>query len=621
MAQLYMKLQQPTKGEECYSQALQLAENHAEAWCGLVCIQAVLGKEDEVKKIIAAASTKLSKVSRGGTLTLLGSVIKMFCHSVLDNWWDQPFWRMLSVAAAMDSSDIIIREIDTGMDFAKVHSHHYPHGMLLVCQGLVHFFRGGCGNDHYQTLLALKCWEDARIAARRITPSGRWELGFIYWKVFWLLGMYHFDQAAAEVNSNPQLVAGNNIDKLQSLVREHDQLVGGISPAKTYLAASCVLQGDTESAKGVLSSDMVRTSNTLSDGDYNNDFDGLCHLSAILTSTGDYKNAYVALMSKPSEADGLFRLNLKKVLTELFAFGQEDSSIPEESPAAQIIAFAEVICSPQTDNSNNILRLKAKADELKNREIERFSSSAETENQGSLVTELKDAIKQDTTDDLAHQEADISSAAARQALCGGEDAQSREKAFSDISDLLDKVLMHLVDTCKPSTCDGCCAERWDWKSDMFMCKYCHDTYLCETCVNQLKARADWAPTFTCRSTDDWVRFPKITAKRWVETFMGVVWIPKDTTTDDEGHFIDGDEMVHVSVWLTDVMKSWGIDRSDWDLDEDKGVYSSAPPTQQEENGDAVEDDAGLDFDTPPENENKPNEGNKLVIWVRALIKT
>ncbi|KAK4165325.1 hypothetical protein QBC43DRAFT_315721 [Cladorrhinum sp. PSN259] len=618
IAGVYLLLGQPTKGEEYYRRTLELHQFDSEAWCALICVQIALGKEDEVKATILSTLKKKQSIDGGydEELSLLGSAIVLYCEGENEPWWYKLFWRMLSLAATSDSCAILLKDMSVGIDRAKADSHHSSHCMLLVCKGSVHFFRGGCGRDPEQTSLALKCWEDARGIARRTIPTEGWELGNIYSKAFWFLGLYYFDLAMenrrsvssekseADVNGSPR-AAANPVGKLQSLVREHEQVVGGLSSAKSYLASFHALQDDFESAKAVFAADMAKASNTLSDGYNDNDRPALAQLVTIFMNTGEFENAYVALMACSCYPEHLFKYALKEVLTELFNFGQ-DSELEEGSVATQIILFSESNCSPQNDTALNIRILLSKANELKAERLAAMEATRQREKQitarNEVVVEVtgisdipdrnnslpdRDPTASEKVEATGDQKPEIT-VTVGPALPDNESnnndvtpvanqpAVSPQTSDLRIITILENLQSSLSDTYMYNqvNCMGCRLETWGLGSEMFACKYCYNTFLCGTCVNQLKAESTWSPSFVCRSNHEWLRFPKMTPKHWVESFMGVVRVPKGT--DDDGNFIDGDEAVTVPTWLTEVMKPWGIERSDWDMDSGRTAPSTAP---------------------------------------------
>lgn len=608
IADMYMDtMREAVKAEEYYSWALRVDEDDAEARIGLVCIMLALGREEEAQGLIsAAAMAKAASKFAEDNLTRLGMMTVFFCESTVGRWWDLPFWRVLTVVATMDSHATLLRDISVAIEREKGDSHHYPLCLLLLCKGFIYFFRGGQGTDPEQTSSALKCWEDARGTARRNIHPGRWELKFIYVKSLWLMGMYYFDQAlskrqpasVAESSDGPQRVFVNNIDKLRSLVGEFEQLMWGLSPAKAYLASLYTMGDDFEAVKTLYAPDMARLSNTLSDGDGSNDSQALEQLREILMTSGDTKNAYVTTMLIPCFADKLMSVGLRDLLIELFTLGQ-GAVIAEGTPAAQLISVFDSDCNPYGDVRSTIRILMEKANELEGTgppAVDANSGAGEDvdgsdrlENdiaeEATPMSEMIDGPNtrpDDTTtsaepaDDLPDKKPEIATTV-EATYSNKEPSVVNEHPPKRGFAALGKLLMRIMSAFKFNyafCCRGCQLRAWDMGSDVYTCKYCHDSALCQVCLDQIKANT--GPIFACRPTHDWIRLPRLTPKRRAETLMDMVRIPKGV--DDEGNFIDGDELVPASVWLTDLMKSWGIERSEWDMSSERrsGRNSSSP---------------------------------------------
>ncbi|KAK4174017.1 hypothetical protein QBC36DRAFT_334622 [Triangularia setosa] len=559
----------PTKALEFFEEAYRLAPDDPNVVFDLMSQLYVLGREAEAQAIFTktAESKKAAEQTEAGTtegnpedLTKLAEVIK--AAAGIDFWkrTDVAFWRLVFMATATGRMSDLMRDLEAAHEQVASQERQYMQCMLTLYKGIAHFASHHAGFGNLETAVA-SC-EKARQFARDTTDSYNWWVEQIFEKTTHVYDRYHFNQASGKGRIADSTFQGveSHIRALETSASAFEKSCTGLAPAKGFLAAYYTLKEDSVAARSVFSSDMVRISNMLSDGDASNDTDGLIQLKAVLLFTGDIQNAAVGFRLLPPHIGKIGVKHFKTLLTHLLC----PEGVPAEgSIVAELLSWADAEYSKVDDP---LYRFGVKLDKI-------LESYYKTRTADGGPDRVVDVTKGDAPP------VDRSSAEKGNAVVGIE---ADDATLKTLEVLRKKMHFNLERTCDSCYCDD--IERcWDFERESYACKYCW-VDLCETCLDKIKKSDRNQLHPICSPDHDWVRLPKWTLQHWMDTFKNVVRMPK---IGENGEIIDGEEVIPVAEWFKGVFGRWGIEHDkDWDIN-DKEPEEEKEDEKVEANGGEV----------------------------------
>ncbi|KAK0674342.1 hypothetical protein QBC41DRAFT_239960 [Cercophora samala] len=611
----------PGKALEFFKEAHELAPDDGDVAFDLIRQLNAVGQEVEAQVIFAkiAESKKVAEPSATEATdeavdedaevpSRLSGVIEAAASHEFWKRTDLAFWRLVSMATATNHMDTFMRDLEASYQQAVTLETNWTQSMLLMYKGIAHFASHHTGFGNLETAVA-SC-EQARQFARDTTDTYKWWVEQIFEKATTLFDRYHFNQASGKGRLADTTVqdVGLHIRALESSASAFEKYCTGLGGAKAYLAAYYTLQKDFEAARGVFSSDMVRISNMLSDGDSSNDSDGLIQLKAILLFTGDIANAVVGFRLLPPHLGKIGVKHFKALMAELFC---PEGKPAEGSIAAEILTWAD---EEYSKTEEPLAKFEEKVDKILEKHATRKAVVTDVTDGGDAALLAKDnsAEKQDKV-------VIVSSSSE----AGDGDAT----AIKALQALRRKLNFNLERTCDSCWWDDITDRAWDFDRETYACKYCW-VDLCEPCLDKIKKADKGRFHPVCSPDHEWIRLPKWTVGHWMDTFRNVVRVPRIIG----GEIVDdnGGEVVPVAEWFKGVFGRWGIEHDkDWDINDKEPEEEEK---KKEEEGEKKEGEKGegekKDDEAEPNGERTDGEkvngegtnGTKVTVELVAVEK-
>lgn len=120
-------------------------------------------------------------------------------------------------------------------------------------------------------------------------------------------------------------------------------------------------------------------------------------------------------------------------------------------------------------------------------------------------------------------------------------------------------------------CRAGCDRRWNYASDLYMCRFCQDVILCEGCRADV-ARGELKRGGICHPEHEWLYIPHWSNEYFRQVGWGNVRVGG---TVGVGNYVEGGEVVNWRVWLNGVRREWGLPEIEsWKVEEGVVVEKS-----------------------------------------------
>ncbi|KAM7196289.1 hypothetical protein V8F20_007129 [Naviculisporaceae sp. PSN 640] len=506
----------------------------------------------------------------------IAGLVKELVADIMYQYFSPTFWLVVSVATNLGVVDRLLEGFDQAIEEVRIkQANHWRtptlHPMLVLHKGLVHLFNQKSDLAEIQT--ALEVFTEASAVAQEYQAAAKTPSEYFYVTMTSILGKYYFEQAhriwrelrllpPGEADAVPQQRRAilEFTQKLERVVAEYEQAVpnGEITGGKCFAASFSNLRGNQKGARDLFRSDMVQVINMLSDDEQSNDSWALGKLQTILLHSGYIDDAFVAyyLKSLPRIGDnvpGRMRSALEKILQTI----EQRHDPPEEGKMSQLLSIFDEEKKGGTDVYEIVRKLVA--------ETEKHIRPRKTGQDVPATTNTEG------TDGSSAENSKPAGELNGEAVGDEPEEKAWIQAHKALKRIQDEYLFTWNDI-EGRDCNNCRKYRdngWTFEDDIYACKYCIDTYLCEPCLNEIKAGDPDKIHPVCHPLHDWMHLPKWTLDSWVESVMMVVRLPKK---NEDGELVLGDETMDLPAWLDKVTEPWGGLAEDrmWD-------HSKSPP--------------------------------------------
>ncbi|KAL2826549.1 hypothetical protein BJY01DRAFT_229673 [Aspergillus pseudoustus] len=101
-----------------------------------------------------------------------------------------------------------------------------------------------------------------------------------------------------------------------------------------------------------------------------------------------------------------------------------------------------------------------------------------------------------------------------------------------------------------------CGKEFLFYTGFNFCKYCHDMYLCDNCMGDLKGEES-NMFYLCSKLHDWIPL-----EPWNTQSLVQAWKKLVPVVNEDG----GEKLISASKWMGNLCEEWGLAKEDWDFE-------------------------------------------------------